>query len=371
MSEELGTDNSKTKSLERPIRSINKKMVSVAFSVAVLAVFMVIYLIPSSPQNESSQKQSSTTVMEGLKFPELQQLPESYDDVETKAPSAASEPEDLLNESSSQVELKSSQATQTQSEHEAAKKSSVLFGSDRQDSRETSTEYFPESPDIKPPKNNLLFSQKEQFVRGDAQTKPGSLQRVTSPYSVLQGTLIPAVLLSEINSDLPGPVLAQVKDNIFNTTTGKHLLIPQGTKIIGEYNSSVSNGQKRAQVVWSRLIFPNGNSMNLGRMPSMDGAGASGHQASVNNHYDKLALGVLVTSLLSAGVGMSSGSASSGIASPQQIIGQSVGQEVARVGTKMAERSLDISQTLTVKSGTKINIFSMSDLQLIHYKSSR
>lgn len=369
MSEELGTDDSKTKSPERPIRSINKKMVLVAFSAAIFAVFVVIYLIPSSPKNESTQKPELATFMEGRKFPELQQLPESYDDVEPGAPSNSSEPaNNLPRDFDLPANFDNIQSTPTQSEHEAAKKSSVLFGSDRQDNREIAPAYSPEFPDIKPPKNNLLFSQKEQFMRGNGQTGPGPLQRTGSQYSVLQGTLIPAVLLSEINSDLPGPVLAQVKDNIFNTTTGKHLLIPQGTKIIGEYNSSVSNGQKRAQVVWSRLIFPNGNSMDLGRMPSVDGGGASGHQGSVNNHYDKLALGVLVTSLLSAGVGMSSASASPGAATPQQIIGQSVGQEVARVGTKMAERSLDSSPTLTVKSGTRINIFSMSDLELVSYK---
>lgn len=369
MSEELGTDDSKAKLLERPIRSINKKMVLVAFSVAILAIFVVIYLIPSSPGGKSVEKPDLATFMEGRRFPELQQLPESYDDVEPGTPTNSPEPvNNSPQDFDSPANFSTIQPTPTQSEHEAAKKSSVLFGSNRQDDREIATAYSPESPDIKPPKNNLLFSQKEQFMRGNGQTGPGSLQRTASPYSVLQGTLIPAVLLSEINSDLPGPVLAQVKDNIFNTTTGKHLLIPQGTKIVGEYNSSVSNGQKRAQVVWSRLIFPNGNSMDLGRMPSVDGGGASGHQGLVNNHYDKLALGVLVTSLLSAGVGMSSGSTNPGAASPQQIIGQSVGQEVARVGTKMAERSLDISPTLTVKSGTRINIFSMSDLKLVPYK---
>lgn len=213
----------------------------------------------------------------------------------------------------------------------------------------------------------MLFNQKEQFLQGGGHAGPSSLQRTGSPYAVLQGTLIPAVLLSAVNSDLPGPVLAQVTDNIYNTTTGKHLLIPQGTKIVGDYNSSVSNGQQRAQVVWSRLIFPNGNSLDLGRMPSVDGTGASGHQGSVNNHYDKLALGVLVTSLLSSSVGFSSGQANPGSTSPQQVIGQSVGQEVARVGTKMAERSLDIPPTISVKSGTRINVFSMSDLQLVPY----
>ena len=369
MTEKLSIDSPKILSPERGIRSINKKMVSMAFAAAILAVFVIIYLIPSS-QAESVKKQDLDIFMEGRKFPELQQLPESYDEVESGTPIASSALKgDSFKESDFPGEFRDSQPTQTQSEHEAAKKSSVLFSSDRQDNREMAAVYSPESSEMKPPKNNLLFSQKEQFMQGSGSTGPSSLQRTDSKYSVLQGTLIPAVLLSEINSDLPGPILAQVRDNIFNTTTGKHLLIPQGTKIVGEYNSSVSPGQQRAQVVWSRLIFPNGNSMDLGRMPSVSGAGASGHQGSVNNHYDKLALGVLVTSLLSAGVGMSSGGSSGpGAATPQQIIGQSVGQEVARVGTKMAERTLDVSPTLTVKSGTKINIFSMSDLQLIPYK---
>lgn len=364
MSEKLSTDSPEIMSPERPIRSINQKMVLVAFLTAILAIFAIIYLIPSSPKELSDRKHTTATFMEGRKFPELQQLPESYDNIEANNQDVVSEPIDTQFQEPV-LPPESMPSRPTNGEQDAAHRSPVLFSSEHQ--RPMASDPIIYAPTTSQ-KSSLIFNQKEQFLQGSGSGDPGSLQRTSSPYRVLQGTLIPAVLVSTINSDLPGPILAQVTDNIFNTTTGKFLLIPQGTKIIGEYNSSVSNGQQRAQVVWSRLIFPNGNSMDLGRMPSVDGTGASGHQGSVNNHYDKLALGVLVTSLLSSGVGFSSGPANPGAASPQQIIGQSVGQEVARVGTKMAERSLDVPQTISVQSGTKINVFTMSDLQLVPYQ---
>ena len=369
MTEKLPIDSDQVRSPDRAIRSINKKSVLIVLLLAFSALVLIIYLIPSSPKDVSANTSKSAGIFgEAGTFPELQQLPESYDGLESVQTMPVQEPiQRQFKEPEERGDFRMMEPNPVDSEQEAAKKSPVLFNSDRQDHREVSVAYPQDFSDTKPSKSNLLFSQKEQFLQGSG-TGPGTLKKTASRFSIASGTLIPAVLLSAINSDLPGPVLAQVTSNVYNTTTGKHLLIPQGTKIVGDYNSSVSNGQQRAQVVWSKLILPNGNSMDLGRMPSLDGTGASGHQGTVNNHYDKLALGVLVTSLLSSGVGMSSGSASPGAASPQQIIGQSVGQEVARVGTKMAERSLDVPATILVKSGTRINVFSMSDLELIPYK---
>lgn len=165
--------------------------------------------------------------------------------------------------------------------------------------------------------------------------------------------------------------MGQVSENIYDTRTGKSLLIPQGSKLIGEYSSSVSFGQQRAQVVWSRLILPNTESVNLGRMPGLDRQGASGIAGKVDAHYDQLAMGALVTSILSAGLALSAGNSNpnSNTLTPAQQLGQATAQGVMQFGTKVAEKVLDVPPTIKVKAGTKIQVFSTSDIQLKRYQS--
>ena len=140
------------------------------------------------------------------------------------------------------------------------------------------------------------LSAHESFLK-KGQNTPGFLQTAL-PYTLMQGTVLPAVLLSEIDSQLPGPITAKITQSIFDSKTGKFLLVPQGSQLIGEYSSTVSNGQSRAQVVWERLIFPNTDSIQLGRMIGIDSKGASGHTGEVNNHYDKMLFGVLTTRIV-------------------------------------------------------------------------
>lgn len=377
MIEKQSLNNPKIRLAEGPVRSINKRMVFVAIATALLAIFFVIYLIPSSPAEESGfegfNPLAATTLEESQKFQDLQQLPDSYDGVQAVDAEAnariVSEPIDrpVIEESWRPIYSENRQESQNQFERDEAKRSPILFQTERPEMLSNSSTDF-QSTQASTQKNTLMFHQKESTLKEDSSPMPGGFKKNASPLVVQQGTFIPAILLSAINTDLPGPILAQVTQNIFNTSTGKHLLIPQGTKIIGEYNSSVSNGQQRAQVVWTRLMFPNGSSLDLGRMPSVDETGTSGHTGSVNHHYDKLALGVLATSLLSSSVGILSGSPNPGMASPQQMIGQSVGREIARMGTKMAEKTLDIPPTLSLKSGARINVFVMSDLELVLYR---
>ncbi|MGE3350059.1 MAG: TrbI/VirB10 family protein [Ramlibacter sp.] len=135
-----------------------------------------------------------------------------------------------------------------------------------------------------------------------------ALQEPVSPYEVKAGTLIPAVLLTGINADLPGQLLAQVREPVYDTVTGQYLLIPQGTRILGVYDSAVVAGQHRVLVVWSRLLFPNGTSLSLDGMPGVDLAGYAGFKDRVNNHYGKLIGAVALSSLLSLGTRLPFGS---------------------------------------------------------------
>jgi type IV secretory pathway VirB10-like protein len=112
-----------------------------------------------------------------------------------------------------------------------------------------------------------------------------TLHPPASAYTVMAGSVIPAVLVSGINSDLPGPILAQVSENVFDSRSGKSLLIPQGSRLIGAYQNASAYGQQRVQIAWRRLIFPNTASMDLPQMPGADQGGYAGFTDEVNNHY--------------------------------------------------------------------------------------
>ena len=185
---------------------------------------------------------------------------------------------------------------------------------------------------------------------------------------ISEGTLIHAILLSEINTDLPGPILARVSHNIWDSQTGKALLIPQNSKLIGEYNSSVGHGQNRAQIVWTRIVYPNQQSVDLARMVGVDSKGTAGTAGSVNNHYNKVAMGLFMSTALGAGVRMTQGKYEANSASMGQEVGNALAHETASLGNKIANKMLGIKPTITVPMGERLNVFVEIDLNLRPYE---
>jgi len=212
-----------------------------------------------------------------------------------------------------------------------------------------------------------LQSQKQQFLAntggGDSSYLKTQLQKPRSPYEVKAGTIIPAVLITGINSDLPGMITAQVRERVFDSSTGKYLLIPQGSKIIGTYSSNVSYGQNRALVVWTRLIFPNGSSINLGGMAGVDLAGYAGYSDTVDNHWKRLIGGVILSSLL-AGTAQSNSDRDSF----NSRFTNNVGNEINRAGQKITRKNLDIQPTIKIRPGFSINVMVNKDMILKPYK---
>ncbi|WP_338053101.1 VirB8/TrbF family protein [Pseudomonas nabeulensis] len=145
--------------------------------------------------------------------------------------------------------------------------------------------------------------QKEAFLTGgSAETRnSGNLQMPTSPYQVMAGTVIAGALVTGIKSDLPGDVIATVTEPIYDTATGKFLLIPQGSRILGKYNSQVSYGQSRVQVVWNRIILPDTSSLTLDNLVGTDPAGYAGLEDDVDWHWDRIFAGAVLTTLLGVG----------------------------------------------------------------------
>ena len=191
-----------------------------------------------------------------------------------------------------------------------------------------------------------------------------SLQAPRSPYEVKAGTIIPTVLLTGINSDLPGMITAQVREQVFDSITGKYLLIPQGTKVIGKYDANISYGQQRALVVWSRLIFPNGYSIDLSGMPGVDSGGYAGYSDQIDNHYGKLIGGVILSSLLAGtaeSVNYSNDSFSGAFA-------RKSGEEINRAGQAITRKNLNIQPTIKIRPGYSVNIMVNKDLILKPYR---
>ena len=185
------------------------------------------------------------------------------------------------------------------------------------------------------------------------------LQAPGSPYQVKAGTLIPAVLLTGINADLPGQIIAQVREQVFDSVTGRYLLIPQGTRVLGQYDNNVGYGQERAGVVWNRLILPDGASIQLGNMPGVDSMGQSGYQDQVNHHWGRLATGVMLSSLLAGTAGYQG--------QRNDYAGrfyENVGMEINRAGQRLTRNNLNIQPTIQIRPGFSINILVNRDLTL-------
>ncbi|MGY2488419.1 TrbI/VirB10 family protein [Cupriavidus sp. CP313] len=206
--------------------------------------------------------------------------------------------------------------------------------------------------------------QKEAFLKsGSTEThNSGNLQMPISPYQVMAGTVIAGALVTGIKSDLPGDVIATVTEPVYDTATGRYLLIPQGSRILGRYNSQVSDGQRRVQVVWNRIILPDTSSLTLANLVGTDPAGYAGLEDGVDWHWDRILAGAALTTLLGVGAEL---------AAPENrqngdrviLAGRgSLQDSVNRVGKEMARRNLNIQPTLTERPGMPVRVIVNRDL---------
>lgn len=192
-----------------------------------------------------------------------------------------------------------------------------------------------------------------------------ALQTPVSPYEVLAGTVISASLITGLNSDLPGAVLAQVTDNIFDSVTGRILLIPQGSKLIGTYDSVVAFGQSRALVIWQRIVMPDGSSIVIDNLPATDTAGYSGLADEVDYHTWRLLEGVGLSTLLGTGSQITFGNSQSDLV---QAIRESTQDSVNQAGQRITERNLNIQPTITIRPGWPVRVIVNKDLVLRPYR---
>ena len=228
-----------------------------------------------------------------------------------------------------------------------------------------------ETPPLDPGAAQNMQDRKLAFVNAAVDRRtvtPDRVQEKVSPYVVQAGTVIPAALITGIKSDLPGTITAQVTEQVYDTPTGKQLLIPQGARLIGQYDSQVAFGQSRVRLVWNRIIMPNGTSIVLERQPGADAEGYSGLEDDVDYHWGQLFKAAILSTLLGVGTELGSSNNENEIA---RAIRQSSQDTASDVGRQLIRRQLNIQPTLTIRPGFPVRVIVNRDLILQPYGAAK
>ena len=207
------------------------------------------------------------------------------------------------------------------------------------------------------------FSDSGQGDRWKLDSKP---EAPRTPYELRAGFVVPATLISGINSELPGQIMAQIAQNVYDTATGKYLLLPQGSRLVGAYSSDVSYGQARVLVAWQRIVFPDGKAMDIGAMPGADSAGYAGFTNQVNNHYLRLYGSALLMSAVTAGITYNQHQNQSTLGYQQpnasSALSQALGLQLGQVTAQMIAKNLNIAPTLEIRPGYRFNVIVTKDM---------
>lgn len=191
-------------------------------------------------------------------------------------------------------------------------------------------------------------------------TSASRLEGPASPYILQAGSVIAAALITGIRSDLPGQITAQVTENVYDSPTGRILLIPQGAKLVGEYDSEISFGQNRVLLAWDRLILPDGRSIALDRLPGADPSGFAGLQDGTNYHWG----GIAKAALLSTALGIGAQAGSNGNDDLARAIREGTSDTINQAGQQIVRRQLNVQPTLTIRPGYPLRVFVTRDLVL-------
>lgn len=268
-------------------------------------------------------------------------------------------------------------------ENEAAR-TSRLFASSTTVARASTTNPAPTSPTSndranapteKPPIDadsiQNMQDRKLAFLREPTDKRtvsPDRIERAASRYVVQAGSVIPAALLTGIRSDLPGLVIGQVTENVFDSPTGRYLLVPQGSKLIGTYDSQVSFGQSRVLLVWTRVIFPNGRSIVLERQTGADPEGYAGLEDQVDYHWGRLFAAAALSTLLGVGSELGSSNTDSDVI---RALRRGSSDSLNQAGQQIVRRNLNVQPTLTIRPGFPVRVIVNRDLVLAPYGNLR
>jgi len=217
-----------------------------------------------------------------------------------------------------------------------------------------------------PPKAKSDF---DQFA-GDETTDRWKLnsqaEAPRTPFELRAGFIIPATMITGVNSDLPGQIMAQTSSDVFDTATGRHLLVPQGSRLVGTYDAQVAYGQERVLIAWQRIVFPDGRAMDIGAMPGADAGGYAGFEDQVNHHYVRVFGSAIMMSLVTAGISYSQNRGNTVTLGYQQnassALSQALGQQLGMATAQMLMKNLSISPTIEIRPGYRFNVMVSKDM---------
>src|SRR5215469_11200137 len=222
---------------------------------------------------------------------------------------------------------------------------------------------------VDPVASQSMQKQKQAFLRASTDhstVSPDRLENPASRYVVQAGSVIPAALITGIRSDLPGQVTAQVTENVYDSPSGKFLLIPQGSKLIGLYDSQVAFGQNRVLLVWTRLILPNGRSIVLERQPGADTQGITGLEDEVDQHWGRLAMAAALSTVIGVGAELGATNNDSAVVTALR---HGTTDSLNQTGQQVVRRNLNIQPTITIRPGFPVRVIVNRDLVLAPYQS--
>ena len=340
---------------------------------------------PPMPPNQIGTKQPRTDEeaqrIRQMKMQQLQEAIKAHTGVQIQAPrSAASPPGGVINSKEIAIQqtltnpTNTAAATSTATDPTAVYKaklaqlqnSGVIPGAAGQGEGDDS------SPQLIKTGTSSEANGIEQFGHnghGDRWQLDAKIEAPRTPYELRAGFVVPGTLISGINSELPGQIVAQVAQSVYDTATGKYLLIPQGSRLVGAYSSQVAYGQARVLVAWQRLIFPDGKALDIGAMPGADSAGYAGFHDQVDNHYLRIFGSALMMSAVTAGVMYSQQSNQTSATGPgsyspnaSSALSQALGQQLGHVTAQMIQKNMNIAPTLDIRPGFRFNVIVTQDL---------
>ena len=393
----------------QPVTRLNRRVLAVGAGVAAAAVLGATVWSLQAPKRRAGEPQSESYNVDRVSRTDaFDQLPKDYSDVPMPQPSPANNvpvlgeplPGDLGGpmlrarrnagvDDDGYGDPAINAYAGADTEVESAAKSALFFRSGRQDTPQERSLVSPAaqelhdqpfdamalastpSPSIDPTAAQNRQDQKQAFLdrRGsDATRNSDGLQLPTSPYQVMAGTVIPAALVTGINSDLPGQIIANVTESVYDTATGQHLLIPQGSRLIGRYDSQVAFGQRRVLLVWTRLILPDTSSIALDKLPGIDPAGYAGLEDEVDWHWDRILASAALSTLL--GVGAELAAPDRGGSDGRVVVAtrDSAEETINEVGQEITRRNLNVQPTLTIRPGFPMRVMVSKDLVLRPYQ---
>ena len=213
--------------------------------------------------------------------------------------------------------------------------------------------------------------QKMQFLKGSSKAEdiynPHALQKPVSPYEVQAGTILSATLITGLNTSVPGEIVAQIRSNIYDTVSGRYLLIPKGSKLLGQYDSQVAYGQERVLLVFNRIIRPDGSSILLSKFTGADLHGAAGLQGDVNNHWSRILGAATISTLLSFGAGATTDNMSNDntfYRGSKQSALLGAASNISDIGQNLTNRAINVQPTITLPPGYQFDVIVKKDMVL-------